>query len=445
MNQPQQPNRTLILGMGKTGLSIASFLAARGESFDVMDSREQPPSLAEFARLFEQARLYSGGFDERVLESISRIIVSPGIALSHAFFRQAAERGIEVMGDVELFARYVQAPVVAITGSNGKSTVTSLLGEMARCAGIPVAVGGNLGEPALSLLQDDRQLYVLELSSFQLETTRSLRPAAAVVLNISPDHLDRHVSLHAYKTAKQAVYRQAAVCLCNRQDEQASALAGHCNRSFGSDASADQFGLVERQEKIWLARGAQALLKVNDLKLQGAHNHTNVLAALALGEAVGLPMDAMLQAARNFAPLPHRCQYVVECHQVRYIDDSKATNVGAVVAALKGLAASSKGRILLIAGGEAKENDFSELVAATRQYCRRVILIGRDAPLLAQAIDRELSHLSASLEAAVKQAAAEAKAQDVVLLSPACASFDMFENYQQRGDCFAAAARAVCA
>ena len=441
--------KTLILGLGKTGLSCARWLHAQGVPVAVTDSRPQPPGLAAVREELPDLPLFLGDFDAAALAVAERLVISPGIALGDPRLAPAIGRGVEVVGDIELFARAVQAPVVAITGSNGKSTVTTLVGEMARASGLCTAVGGNLGEPALELLDPTIQLYVLELSSFQLETTRSLRPRVATVLNISADHLDRYPSLEAYAATKASLIRGAEVGLLNRDDPRVAAMAGLAgeDRWFGlgpprtgGTAPAD-YGLREVGGVTWLARGEELLLRADELPLAGQHNLANALAALALGEACGLPLAARMAALRTFRGLDHRTVLVTERRGVRWFDDSKGTNPGATVAALRGLIDPQRpGRALLIAGGEGKGADFTELAEAAAETARVVILIGRDGPLIARALaGRVPTRQARDLEEAVRLADQLAQPGDVVLLSPACASFDMFDNYEHRGRVFVAA------
>jgi UDP-N-acetylmuramoylalanine--D-glutamate ligase len=350
---------------------------------------------------------------------------------------------VKLSGDIELFARYAKAPIVAITGSNAKSTVTTLVGEMAAAAGKRVAVGGNLGTPALDLLSDDIELYVMELSSFQLETTDQLGAEVATVLNISEDHMDRYSGLPAYHLAKHRVFRGARQVVVNRQDVLTRPLIGEglpC-WTFGlNKPDFHGFGLREEEGEKYLAFQFENLMPVRELKIRGAHNQANALAALALGHAVGLPMDAMLSSLRSFGGLEHRCQWLRERNGVSYYDDSKATNVGAALAAIEGLGADIPGKLVLVAGGDGKGADFSGLRAPVAANCRAVVLIGRDAELIAQALGDEVSLVRvATLDDAVLRCAEIAQPGDAVLLSPACASFDMFKNYEERGRLFAQA------
>ena len=436
-------NFRIVVGLGKSGMSLVRFLANRGVSFAVADTRENPPELATLRRDYPQVDVRCGELDVEFLCRADEVYVSPGLALATPALQQAAARGVKLSGDIELFARNAKAPIVAITGSNAKSTVTTLVGEMAAAAGKRVAVGGNLGTPALDLLSDDVELYVMELSSFQLETTDHLGAEVATVLNISEDHMDRYSGLPAYHLAKHRVFRGARQVVVNRQDVLTRPLIGEglpC-WTFGLNTpDFHGFGLrVENGEK-YLAFQFDNLMPVRELKIRGAHNQSNALAALALGHAVGLPMDAMLSSLRSFGGLEHRCQWLREREGVSYYDDSKATNVGAALAAIEGLGADISGKLVLIAGGDGKGADFSGLRAPVAAHCRAVVLIGRDAELIAQALgdDAELVRV-ATLEDAVLRCAEIAQPGDAVLLSPACASFDMFKNYEERGRLFAQA------
>ncbi len=435
---------TLVVGLGQTGLACARFLAKQGEHFAVADSREIPPGIEELKSQFPDIECYCGEFDETLLLSAECLLLSPGVAPQHPAIEAAIAAGIEVLGDIELFARHADAPVVAITGSNGKSTVTTLVGEMAKAAGKAVRVGGNIGTPALDLLEPQApDLYVLELSSFQLEVTKSLNAAAAVVLNISEDHLDRHGSVAHYAAIKQSVYNGDGAVILNRDDAQVMAMA-QPNRnsvSFGLDAApgANDFGLLIQGGATYLCKGSEALLNVAEMKMPGRHNWSNALAALALGESAGLEMSAMLQVLRDFPGLPHRCQWIAEQSGVNYYEDSKGTNVGATLAALQGLPGE---KVVLIAGGQAKGQDFSPLRHTVEQRARAVVLIGEDAKLIEKSLLRAAPLVMASdMNDAVIKARKLAKPGDAVLLSPACASFDMFRNYIERGEAFAAAVK----
>ena len=433
----------IVVGLGKSGMSLVRFLANRGVSFAVADTRENPPELETLRREYPQVDVRCGELDVEFLCRADELYVSPGLALATPALQQAAARGVKLSGDIELFARYAKAPIVAITGSNAKSTVTTLVGEMAAAAGKHVAVGGNLGTPALDLLSDDVELYVMELSSFQLETTDQLGAEVATVLNISEDHMDRYSGLPAYHLAKHRVFRGARQVVVNRQDVLTRPLIGEglpC-WTFGlNKPDFHGFGLREENGEKYLAFQFDNLMPVRELKIRGAHNQANALAALALGHAVGLPMESMLESLRNFGGLEHRCQWLREREGVSYYDDSKATNVGAALAAIEGLGADIPGKLVLIAGGDGKGADFSGLRAPVAAHCRAVVLIGRDAELIAQALGDGVPLIRVStLNEAVQRCAEMAQAGDAVLLSPACASFDMFKNYEERGRLFAQA------
>lgn len=433
----------IVVGLGKSGMSLVRFLASRGVAFAVADTRENPPELATLRRDYPQVEVRCGELDVEFLCRADELYVSPGLALATPALQAAAARGVKLSGDIELFARNAKAPIVAISGSNAKSTVTTLVGEMAAAAGKRVAVGGNLGTPALDLLSDDVELYVMELSSFQLETTDQLNAEVATVLNISEDHMDRYSGLPAYHLAKHRIFRGARQVVFNRQDALTRPLIGEglpC-WTFGLGVpDFKAFGLREEQGEKYLAFGLQNLMPVSELKIRGAHNQSNALAALALGHAVGLPFDAMLASLRTFAGLEHRCQWVRELDGVAYYNDSKATNVGAALAAIEGLGSDISGKLVLIAGGDGKGADFKDLGNPVAANCRAVVLMGRDSELIAAAIGDAVPLVRVqSLLEAVERSRALADPGDAVLLSPACASFDMFKNYEERGQLFAQA------
>ena len=434
---------TVIVGLGKTGMSVVRYLRAQGTGMAVTDTRAAPPGLEALRELAPEVTVRAGGLDERLLEGANAIVVSPGIAARGAFFDAARARGVPVLGDIELFARAARAPVVGITGTNGKSTVTTLVGRMAQRAGRRTRVGGNLGEPALELLDPAAELYVLELSSYQLDTTESLTLSAAAVLNVTADHLDRYAALADYAASKARIFHRCGTAVLNADDPQVAAMGGAAQRRlrFSLNPAADAEYTLQRQDgREWLARGAERLLAVNDLKLTGRHNAANALAALALGEALDLPRAAMLAELREFPGLPHRSALVAEIAGVRYIDDSKGTNVGATLAAVAGL----DGPLLLIAGGDGKGQDFGPLATGLRGKLRLALLIGRDAPVLGAALGCHCAiEYCATLEAAVSTAARLAQPGDTVLLSPACASLDMFRDYAHRGEVFTAAVRGL--
>ena len=457
----------LVLGLGETGLSMARFLARRGARVRVADTREDPPGLAALREKLPQAGLDLGAYRDASFAGVDLIAISPGVPLTTPQVRAAAARGIPVAGDIELFAQALRtrnsaaqtAPpqVLAVTGTNGKSTVTALAGAMCRRGGLATEVAGNIGPAALDALlrcEDaghEPEMWVLELSSFQLETTRTLNPAAATVLNLSEDHLDRYDGMDAYARAKARIFRGEGTQVLNRDDSRSMrmAVAGRKQVSFGLDAPgrAEDFGLLRVAGELWLAQGATPLLALKELSIAGLHNAANALAALALTRALGLSYTPLLAALGDFKGLPHRLEKVAEFDGVAYYNDSKGTNVGATVAALAGFAelAASGARVVLIAGGEGKGQDFAPLAAAILRHTRSVVLIGRDAELIARAIHASgVAVLRAvGMEQAVAQARTQARPGDVVLLSPACASFDMFRNYPHRGEVFAACVRNI--
>lgn len=437
----------IIVGLGKSGMSLVRFLAKQGVSFAVADTRDNPPELATLRQDYPQIEVRCGELDVEFLCRADELYVSPGLALATPALQQAAARGVKLSGDIELFARNAKAPIVAISGSNAKSTVTTLVGEMAAAAGKRVAVGGNLGTPALDLLDDSVELYVLELSSFQLETTDQLGAEVATVLNVSEDHMDRYSGLPAYHLAKHRIFRGARQVVVNRQDALSRPLIGEglpC-WTFGLNTpDFHGFGLREENGEKYLAFQFDTLMPVRELKVRGGHNQSNALAALALGHAVGLPFDAMLSSLRTFTGLAHRCQWLRDREGVSYYDDSKATNVGAALAAIEGLGVDIAGKLVLIAGGDGKGADFSALRAPVIAHCRVVLLLGRDAELLAQTFGDALPLIRVkTLEEAVQRAAEWAQDGDAVLLSPACASLDMFKNFEERGRVFAQAVEAL--
>jgi UDP-N-acetylmuramoylalanine--D-glutamate ligase len=434
---------SVVVGLGKTGASCVRYLAKHGVEVSATDSRQDPPGLASLGALATRLDLRLGAFDISLLDGASQLLMSPGISLEEPIARRARERGIEVLGDIELFARAVRAPVIGVTGTNGKSTVTSLVAHMAMSAGRRVLAGGNLGEPALDLLdQPVPDLYVLELSSFQLETTSSLQLQGAVVLNVSADHMDRYDSIGSYARAKARIFAHAATVVLNADDAIVAAMRRRGTRTltFSILHKDADFTLVEQDGTTWLARDGKPLADFSKMKLSGMHNAANALAALALGEAAALPYAAMLPALESFPGLPHRSQWVADIAGVRYIDDSKGTNVGATIAAVAGIRQPQ----VLIAGGDGKGQDFAPLAGALRGKVHHTVLIGKDARAIAAALTGVCScEFAVSLPEAVAAAAAAARAGDVVLLSPACASLDMFRDYNHRGDVFASAVRTL--
>jgi UDP-N-acetylmuramoylalanine--D-glutamate ligase len=434
--------RALVLGLGRTGLSSARYLDRKGLAVRVADTRGEPPGAAALREQVPTAELRTGAFAASLLDDVAQVVISPGLSLREPVAVEAVRRGLPVVGDIELFAREAQAAVAAVTGTNGKSTVTALLADIACAAHRRAVAGGNLGEPALDLLERPvPDLYVLELSSFQLETTHSLETATAVVLNVTPDHMDRYDSLGDYAAAKAHIFDGCAAAVVNADDPVVRAMPRPGQRviSFSlEDAQAD-YALGSVPEPMLTCRG-EPLLPVAQMKLQGLHNVANALAALAMCEALELPRAPVLEALAAFGGLAHRAQWVADVAGVRYVNDSKGTNVGATIAAVAGL----PGPLVLIAGGDGKGQDFAPLAAAFRGKVRHAVLIGRDAPALAAALDGVCTiGFAADLPGAVQAAADAAGAGDTVLLSPACASLDMFRDYAHRGDVFAAAVRSL--
>ncbi|MEW6314095.1 MAG: UDP-N-acetylmuramoyl-L-alanine--D-glutamate ligase [Pseudomonadota bacterium] len=452
-----QGKNILVLGLGETGLSLARYLARHGARVRVADSRQVPPQLAALRAAVPQAEVATGAFRTATFTGIDMIAISPGVPLAEPLVQEALRRGVPVVGDVELFARELQrlhagsaAPkVFAITGSNGKTTVTSMVGAMCRRAGLRTEVAGNISPAVLDALlrcEDEGalpQAWSLELSSFQLETTASLNPAAAVVLNLSEDHFDRYAGMDDYVAAKARIFQGEGVQVLNRDDARVMALAlpGRSQVSFGLDAPArtGDWGLLRDGQAVWLALGQKRLLRADELQVHGLHNVANALAALALCRAAGLPLAPLLAALREFKGLPHRVELVAQVNGVSFYDDSKGTNVGATVAALNGMAQ----KVVLIAGGDGKGQDFSPLKPAVAEHARSVVLIGRDREKIACAIHGcgVPIQRAENMDEAVEICFRAAQAGDAVMLSPACASFDMFRNYEHRAQAFVAAVK----
>ena len=434
-----------VIGTGITGLSVARFLAQQKQAFVLLDTRTSPPNLEKIKTEFANVEVELGELNPDTLLHCDEIILSPGVAIETPAITAAKNAGIPVVGDIELFVRYAKAPIVAITGSNAKSTVTTLVGEMAKNAGINVAVGGNLGTPALELLADEIELYVMELSSFQLETVTKLNAKVATILNISADHLDRYADMRAYILAKLRVYFGAEHIVVNRNDVLTHPpLAANTKPIyFGGKADFGGFGLIEENDEIFLAKNLKPLLSARDLKISGKHNIDNALAALALGDAAGIPINAMVNTLKEFRGLHHRCEFVANKSGVDFYNDSKGTNIGATVAAINGLA-RAPAKLIVIAGGEGKGQDFTELKPVLEKNNCHLILIGRDAPVIAEAVSGSVrAEFANSLQLAIDAAYAQAAVGDAVLLSPACASFDMFKNYEDRGQQFCVAVLAL--
>lgn len=427
----------LVFGLGATGLSVARYLKRKGIAARFVDTREAPPGLDELGEIDPGADIVLGEAPDSLAKNAARIIVSPGVSDAEPLLAAARKAGIDIVSDIELFVAEAAAPLVGVTGSNGKSTVTTLLSHMCDAAGIRGLAGANLGEPALDLLEHDApDYYILELSSFQLQRTRTLPLKVAVLLNISPDHLDWHASEAEYRSAKYRIFREAESAVINREDEEAPAHLARDLRciSFGLDApDAEHFGLRDDDGEDFLARGEQLLLASSDIAMVGMHNQANALAALAAGELMGLKLSAMLQVLHEFPGLPHRMQFIARINGADFINDSKATNVGAAIASVR----SVTGLVVLIAGGQGKGADFAAFARSVCEKLRSAILFGEDAA----AIEDAFHGLSptvrvADLREAVRNAAAIAEAGDTVLLAPACASFDQYRNFEARGEDF---------
>jgi UDP-N-acetylmuramoylalanine--D-glutamate ligase len=489
--KPENAKRALVVGLGLTGQSCVRHLAAAGYAVTGVDTRAQPPKLDELRREFPDLEFHAGGMPERLFDDPGLLVVSPGLSLKEGPLARAIARGAQPIGeaadgasmsrgprlvpigetadgasmprgprlvpigDIELFARALRArlglpasaalPVLAITGANGKSTVTAMTGAICAAGGLATEVGGNIGTPALDLLaRATAQVYVLELSSFQLETTWTLNARAATVLNLSPDHMDRYADMAEYAAAKARIFIGNDTALLNADDPLVTAMAGAGRRvirfGLGEPAGADDYGLRDHEGQTWLVRGARPIMPAAEVPLPGRHNLANALAAIALAQTVGVG-DAQCRAAlRGFRGLPHRTEPVAEVDGVHWINDSKGTNVGATVAALAGMTAP----VVLIAGGDGKGQDFTPLRDALAKQARALVLIGRDAPQIRRAVgDAVAMHDARDLADAVRVARSLAQRGDIVLLSPACASFDMFRNYEHRGDVFRAAVQAL--
>ena len=450
--------RVLVLGLGETGLSMAQWVTRQGAAVRVADTRDRPPALDTLTATVPDAEVVTGTFTPELADGVDEIAVSPGVPLSEAVIEEATERGLPVVGDIELFAQAPvcgdRAKIIAITGTNGKSTVTALAGAMCRSAGLDCEVAGNIGPAVLTALMQRLDsgtmpdVWVLELSSFQLETTRSLEPDAATVLNLSSDHLDRYPGMALYAAAKARIFHGNGVQVLNRDDRYSigMALPDRNVVTFGLNAPRDRndFGLIKVFDEYWLARGMTPLLAARDLRIAGFHNAANALAALALTSSIGCRLAHALHALENFTGLSHRMERIAVIDDVAFYDDSKGTNVGAACAALEGFARSLEatgGKVILIAGGEGKRQDFTPLRLAVLGTARAVVLIGRDAALIegAMAGSGVAIERAGTMREAVDAAFHAARPGDVVLLSPACASFDMFENYKHRGKVFRAA------
>ncbi|MGH8455571.1 MAG: UDP-N-acetylmuramoyl-L-alanine--D-glutamate ligase [Stenotrophobium sp.] len=450
--------KMLVAGLGASGVAAVRHLLVESAEVHVWDATRSPPKATEIIDKISNKYNFCGqNITSLPLKTYGAGVLSPGIPLDSELALALRQAGVEIIGEIELFARAANAPVIGITGSNGKSTVTTLVGEMAKAAGLRVGVGGNLGTPALDLLRPNAQLYVLELSSFQLETTRSLRCKAATILNLSQDHLDRHLTMKNYGRIKARIFEGCEVRVVNRDDAAVMGLlreTGNGRRetqaktiSFGLNPPAPgEYGLAEESGVSWLvapdllSRLPSPVSRLNDLKIFGLHNAANALAALALADAAGIAREASLRALRKFSGLPHRCEFVAEVGGVAYFNDSKGTNVGSTLAALNGLPAP----IVWLAGGQGKGQDFTDLRAPLARKGRAAILFGEDAGRIEQDVAGALPvYREPDMNAALLRARGLARRGDRVLLSPACASFDQFRNYADRGEKFRVAVKAL--
>jgi UDP-N-acetylmuramoylalanine--D-glutamate ligase len=440
MHETQKRYDAVIIGLGMTGLSCVRYLHQSGQNIAVVDTRDQPPELEKFRKEFPDVPLHTGKLDPELLVHAESLVVSPGVSIQDPAIRYASEQGVRITGDIGLFCREAKAPIIAVTGSNGKSTVVSLLTEMIKAAGFKAAMGGNIGIPVLSLLNEDiPDYYVLELSSFQLETVSMLNARASVILNLTSDHMDRYPDMQSYITAKAHIYDGSACMVVNRDDDIVSKMLNENSRvvsySVNPPGNPNDFGICEHDGLDYLCHGSELIIPITQIPIQGRHNISNTLAALALGHCIGLKLSEMTPALKSFKGLPHRCEWVAEYDGVDWINDSKGTNPGASIAAIEGL--SDGDDIVLIAGGEGKGADFNDLSSAAAGRVHSAVLIGRDASLLDAALRQNLdTYFATSMQAAVSLAAKLAHPGNKVLLSPACASFDMFRNYQERGDVF---------
>lgn len=438
-----QGNKRLIVGLGRTGMSVARYLRAQGIPFAVTDSRTAPPELDTLKDVAPDAMVKTGGFDVSLLNDVNEVIASPGVSLREPILVEAARRGLPVVGDIELFARASKVPVAGITGTNGKSTVTTLVALMAQACGLRAFAGGNLGRPALELLQETpADLFVLELSSFQLETTHSLKTRTATVLNVTSDHMDRYDSLLDYAHAKARIFNHCECAVINHDDALVMAMPRNGQRTLGFSVQHNdaEYSTMQTANEIVLVSHGRPLVNMTQLKLTGMHNAANALAALALCEALQLDIKTCVQALKEFPGLPHRAQWVADIKGVRYIEDSKGTNVGATLAAVQGML----GPLIVIAGGQGKGQDFAPLATAFRNKVRCALLLGQDASQINSVLkDVCATQFVNSMEEAVTTAASLAQRGDTVLLSPACASLDMFRDYAHRGDVFTSAVKGL--
>ncbi len=446
MKETKRHYDAVVVGLGKTGLSCVRYLLDEGLDIAVTDSRVNPPGLSTFKSECTSVPAFLGEINTETLLSSDQIILSPGVSLKNEAVKQAIAHGIPVFGDIEIFCQQAKAPIIAVSGSNGKSTVTTLVAAMTQQAGLKTCVGGNLGTPVLELLNEGiPDIYVLELSSFQLETTFSLSAHASVVLNITPDHMDRYANSDEYANAKKKIYSGNGLMVINKDDAVVKTMDDSSRQSISftlGETDKNNFGITKDNGEVWLCQGDNKIINQDELGIKGEHNVANALAAMALASSVNVPVEAMVKTLKRFSGLEHRCQRVATINKVNWFNDSKATNVGACIASIKGLC--DLGKIILIAGGDSKGADLSSLSPIIKRYVKHVLLMGVDAKKIANVIDSTVIHdFVIDMNEAVDIASSVAEAGDVVLLAPACASLDMYENYQQRGDVFVAAVNSL--
>lgn len=430
---------TVIVGLGKTGLSCARYMAGENANFAIADNRSYPPMLDQITATLPHVPLYLGKFDRTLLANANNLIVSPGISLREDAIAHAIDSGTEAYGDIELFCRNISVPIMAITGTNGKSTVTTLVTEMLRAANTSVISGGNLSTPVLDMLaMPPPDLYVLELSSFQLETVKSLNAVSAVVLNIAPDHMDRHQNMNEYIDAKERIYNGTGTMVINADDPIVAKMRKakrNCISITLTESTTAHYSVGEYDNVPWIVKGQEKLIPIDDIKIKGKHNIANAIAAIALAESVNCPLKNILHVLRTFTGLAHRCEFVFEHANITWVNDSKGTNVAASCAAIENL--SNGKNIILLAGGNSKGTSFLPLKQLAQTNLKGAIVFGKDGAKIATALQYTIPvHHAETIEIAVETAADMAKSGDIILLSPACSSNDMFADYQERGTAF---------
>ncbi|MCV2403085.1 UDP-N-acetylmuramoyl-L-alanine--D-glutamate ligase [Marinomonas sp. C2222] len=431
-----------VVGLGATGLSCVRFLADKGIEFYVVDSRDNPPGLEQAKEYCSEDKIFTGSLDVLETLNVTELYVSPGISLKTPVLRRLAEHGVAMRGDVDLFCDYADKPFVAITGSNAKSTVTTLVEALINASGKKAIAGGNLGLPALDLLEQQADFYILEVSSFQLETTHAMKADVACLLNVSEDHMDRYDDFYEYQRVKQKIYRGCKAAVCNKQDILTAPLLAESTpvRAFTTKSpDLKEFGMLPDGDGAWLCKGVERLYHTSQIKLKGSHNYANVLAALAILEMLKLEIVSpdIASVLSEFGGLEHRCQTVRTLDNVTFINDSKGTNVGATIAALNGLGSLTKKNILLIAGGDGKGADFKDLIKPAAQFVKTVYLFGQDKKKIGSVLSTSVEvKCFDNLEQIIDLIGLDSEQGDIVLFSPACASFDMYQSFERRGEHF---------